>query len=293
MKILIAEDDPNQRRLLTVHLERASYQVAVANDGLAAWELMEREHHRFLITDWMMPELDGPELIRRIRAANFPDYTYTMLLTALDGKEQIVKGLEAGADDYLTKPFNSAELRMRVTIGERILGLESKLREMATHDRLTGLFNRHAFDQRLADEVQRARRYGRPLSLILLDLDNFKSYNDAHGHPAGDGLLSEIGSVLKAGVRGTDFIARYGGEEFVVVLPETDHANALIVAEKIRSGAEAYPFPLRESQPGGAVTVSVGVASFPEGAADPGSLLEAADRALYQAKHAGRNRVAG
>jgi two-component system chemotaxis response regulator CheY len=292
MKILIAEDDPNQRRLLTVHLERAGYEVVVANDGLAAWQAMGREHHRFLITDWMMPEMDGPELVRRVRAADLPGYTYIMLLTALDGKEQIITGLEAGADDYLTKPFNSAELRMRVSIGERILKLETRLREMAAHDRLTGLFNRYAFDHRLADEVERARRYGRPLSFILLDLDHFKQYNDSHGHPRGDALLSEFGSVLTAGVRATDFIARYGGEEFAIILPETDAANALVVAEKIRTATQAYPFPRRESQPGGAITVSVGVASFPAPIADSAKLLESADRALYQAKHAGRNRVA-
>jgi two-component system chemotaxis response regulator CheY len=292
MKILIAEDDPNQRRLLAVHLNRAGYEVEVTNDGAAAWEVMQRDHHRFLITDWMMPEMDGPDLIRRIRGASFAQYTYIILLTALDDKDHVVKGLEAGADDYLTKPFNSAELKMRVAIGERILNLETRLRAMATYDRLTGLYNRHAFDHRLTDELQRARRYRRPLSLIMLDIDYFKRYNDTHGHLKGDALLSELGSLLIASVRSTDAVARYGGEEFAVVLTETDKANASLVAEKIRAAVAAYPFPFRESQPDGALTVSVGVAGFPEDVPDPAGLLEAADQALYRAKHSGRNRVA-
>ncbi len=291
MKILIVDDDSNQRRLLLVHLTRAGHEVEAADDGLMAWDLMLREHYRLVITDWMMPGIDGPELIRRIRSASLPGYTYVILLTALDGKEEVVRGLEAGADDYLTKPFNSAELRLRASIGERILKLEAHLREMATHDALTGLYNRRAFDSRLTDEIQRVRRYQRPLSLIMCDIDHFKKYNDTHGHPKGDNLLSEIGSVLIASVRGTDAVARYGGEEFTIILPETEKANALVVAEKIRAGVESYPFPLRESQPGGTVTVSVGVASCPEDVTDVGDLLGAADQALYRAKQAGRNRV--
>jgi diguanylate cyclase (GGDEF)-like protein len=291
MKVLIADDDSAQRRLLTVHLTRAGYEVEVATDGLAAWDAMQREHCRFVITDWMMPGIDGLELIRRIRAASLPGYTYIVLLTALEGKEQVVEGLEAGADDYLTKPFNSAELKMRVSIGERILNLEARLKEMATRDRLTNLFNRQAFDSRLEDEIQRVRRYHRPLSLIMLDVDHFKAYNDAHGHIKGDAVLSELGSLLTASVRNTDFVARYGGEEFAILLPETSKANAGVVAEKVRAAVEAYPFPLRETQPGGAVTFSVGLASCPDDMADPGDLLESADQALYRAKRQGRNRV--
>jgi two-component system chemotaxis response regulator CheY len=292
MRLLVADDDASQRRLLTVHLTRTGHEVEAVTDGLAAWDQVQREHYRFVITDWMMPGIDGPELIRRIRAASLPGYTYIILLTALEGKEQVVEGLEAGADDYLTKPFNAAELKMRVSIGERILNLEARLKEMATHDRLTGLFNRQAFDHRLADEIARVLRYQRPLSLIMLDLDHFKTYNDAHGHLRGDALLSELGSLLLAGVRSTDFVARYGGEEFAILLPETGRASAMVVAEKIRAVVEAYPFPLRDSQPGGRVTLSVGTASCPEDVADPTNLLETADQALYRAKRAGRNRVA-
>ncbi|MGH2522995.1 MAG: response regulator, partial [Anaerolineales bacterium] len=131
MKILIAEDDPVQRRLLTLHLNHAGHEVEQAGNGRVAWELLQREHRRFVITDWMMPDMGGLDLIRRIRAGSFPGYTYIMLLTALDGKHDVITGLEAGADDYLTKPFNSGELRLRVSIGERILSLEARLREMA------------------------------------------------------------------------------------------------------------------------------------------------------------------
>jgi diguanylate cyclase (GGDEF)-like protein len=291
MRILIADDDPNQRRLLGIHLSRAGHEVVEAVDGRAAWEAMQREHFRLVISDWTMPEVDGVELVRRIRAASFPGYTYILLLTALGDKQDVVVGLEAGADDYLTKPFNAGELRSRVAIGERILNLEMRLREMATRDALTGLFNRQAFDVRLADELRRTRRYQRPLSLILADLDYFKNYNDTNGHVRGDHLLNELAGVFLAAVRATDFVARYGGEEFAILLPEAPRAAACEVAERVRATVAAYPFPLRESQPGGCVTLSLGVASCLEDVAPEGNLVEVADQALYRAKKAGRNRV--
>lgn len=291
MRILIADDDPNQRRLLNIHLSRAGHEVVEAADGRAAWEALQREHFRLVISDWTMPEVDGVELVRRIRVASFPGYTYILLLTALGDKQDVVVGLEAGADDYLTKPFNAGELRSRVSIGERILNLEMRLREMATRDALTGLFNRQAFDARLADELGRTRRYQRPLSLILADLDHFKNYNDTNGHVRGDELLHELAGVFLAAVRATDFVARYGGEEFVILLPEATRAAAAEVAERVRAMVANYPFPLRETQPGGLVTLSLGVASYLEGVPADGSLVEVADQALYRAKNAGRNRV--
>lgn len=291
MKVLIADDDPNQRRLLTIHLGRAGHDVVETVDGRAAWEALQREHVRLVITDWTMPEVDGIELIRRIRTASFPSYTYVLLLTALDDKQNVVIGLDAGADDYLAKPFNAGELRSRVAIGERILNLETRLREMAIRDGLTGLFNRQALDTRLTDELRRTRRYQRPLSLILADIDHFKNFNDTNGHVQGDRLLNELAGVFLAAVRTTDFVARYGGEEFAILLPEADRASACEVAERVRATVAGYPFPFRESQPGGAVTLSLGVASCLEDVPLDGNLVEYADQALYRAKKAGRNQV--
>jgi diguanylate cyclase (GGDEF)-like protein len=166
-----------------------------------------------------------------------------------------------------------------------------RLREMATRDALTGLFNRQAFDARLADELRRTQRYQRPLSLILADLDHFKNYNDTNGHVHGDELLNELAGVFLAAVRGTDFVARYGGEEFAILLPEATRAAACEVAERVRATVADYPFPFRETQPGGAVTLSLGVASYLEDVPSGGNLVECADQALYKAKKSGRNRV--
>ncbi len=292
------DDDALLRRSLNLQLTRAGYEVHEAEDGQMAWDMIEREGYRFVITDWNMPGVNGPDLVRRIREGGLPGYTYILMLTAHIEKLDVVVGLQAGADDYVTKPFDMDELRARVTIGARILELESRLKdslastsELAVRDGLTGLFNRRAFDNRLADEVQRAVRYQRPLSLLMIDIDHFKLYNDQHGHPQGDRLLRELSSLFLSCVRSTDFVARYGGEEFVVILPETNSANALAVARPILERVCVHPFAHRETQPGGSLTVSIGVAGLDSDNPDPARLLLAADQALYQAKGAGCNRV--
>ena len=298
MRLLVVDDDALLRRSLHLQLTRAGYEVHAAEDGLIAWDMIQREGFRFVITDWNMPGLSGPDLVRRIRDTLADSYTYIMLLTAHSEKLDVVAGLQAGADDYLTKPFNMDELRARVGIGARILELEARLQaslasaaELAVRDGLTGLFNRRAFDARLADEVQRAVRYQRPLSLLMIDIDHFKPYNDQHGHPQGDALLRELSGLFLSCVRSTDFVARYGGEEFAVLLPETNPPNALAVAQAILERVSAHPFLHREAQPGGALTVSIGIAAPDSELPEADRLLLAADRALYQAKGAGRNRV--
>jgi len=291
MKVLIADDDIGVRSLLRTFLARAGHEVHAAGDGQMAWELWQRDHFQLVLTDWSMPRVEGPELISRIRAGGLSSYTYIILLTVKQSRNDVVAGLESGADDYLTKPFNPRELMARVAIGERMLTLQARLQELATRDGLTGLFNRRTLDGRLEDETQRAARYGRPLSLIMLDLDHFKSYNDTHGHPQGDILLCEAGQVIQASVRGTDVVARYGGEEFVVILPETPAAQALTVAKNVRETIAAHTFPRCEQQPGGRLTVSLGVASYPENVGEVRQLLNRADQALYQAKRSGRDRV--
>jgi diguanylate cyclase (GGDEF)-like protein len=298
LRLLVVDDDVLLRRSLNLQLTRAGYEVHEAEDGQTAWEMILRDGYRFVITDWNMPGVSGPELVRRIRQAEAPGYTYIMMLTAHIERLDVVAGLEAGADDYLTKPFDMDELRARVAIGARILALESRLKEslssveeLAVRDSLTGLFNRRAFDARLTDEVQRAVRYQRPLSLLMIDIDHFKLYNDQHGHPQGDALLRELSTLFLSCVRSTDYVTRYGGEEFAIILPETNSANALAVAGTILDRVCSHPFAFRETQPGGSLTVSIGVAGHDDHQLDEAQLLLAADQALYLAKAAGRNRV--
>jgi two-component system cell cycle response regulator len=298
MRLLVVDDDALLRRSLHLQLTRAGYEVHEAEDGEIAWDMIQRAGFRFVITDWNMPGISGPDLVRRIRDTLSAGYTYIMMLTAHSEKLDVVAGLQAGADDYLTKPFNMDELRARVGIGVRILELEARLQaslasaaELAVRDGLTGLFNRRAFDARLADEIQRAVRYQRPLSLLMIDIDHFKHYNDQHGHPQGDALLRELSTLFLSCVRSTDFVARYGGEEFAVILPETPPPNALAVAHSILERVSGHPFLYREAQPGGAFTVSIGVAAPGNELPEADRLLLAADQALYQAKGAGRNRV--
>ena len=196
MKILIVDDSEIQLRILQSVLSNAGYQVIQAQNGQSAWELIQNDHVRLIITDWMMPILNGPGLIQRIRSANWPVYTYIILLTSQDAKDQVIEGLNAGADDYLTKPCDPGELLARLGIGQRILDLESRLADMARQDLLTGIFNRRALYETLQAEASQACRAVRPLSLIMLDLDHFKSINDQYGHPVGDHVLQLVAATL-------------------------------------------------------------------------------------------------
>lgn len=297
-RVLVADDDELLRRSVRLQLQKDGYAVVEAEDGNQAWDLIRREGVQLVISDWNMPGLEGPELARLVRSTPLPQYTYLILLTANTHKRDVVAGLQAGADDYLTKPFDPDELRARVAIGVRVVELESQLRatmqqlqELAVRDGLTNLYNRRAFDTRLEDEFQRARRYRRPLSLVMMDIDHFKNYNDTHGHPQGDQLLRELAQLLINSVRSTDFVARYGGEELAVLLPETALNNAVEVANMLHTQVGHFPFPKREVQPLGAITISVGVAGYQETYLTASDLLEAADQALYRAKKGGRNRV--
>jgi two-component system chemotaxis response regulator CheY len=299
MQILLADDDSITRRLLTRTLQRAGHQIESAVDGRAAWARLQEEYFQVLIVDWVMPHLDGPSLIRKVRDHSFPGYVYTILLTSRQTQDDRLDGLEAGADDYLIKPVDIRELQARLMVAKRILDLEAQLREVnsrltyqASHDRLTELFNRPAIMEYAETQLARAQRHGHPLSLALFDLDHFKAINDSHGHLVGDAALCHVATSIASQVRPYDWVGRWGGEEFLVVLPDAGTDEALLVAERIRAGVAAAPMALATGEQV-KLTISAGVAcASGRGTITLDILFHEADAALYAAKAAGRNRVA-
>ena len=300
MRILVAEDDPVSRRLLESYMAKWGYEAVVASDGAEAWErLQAADAPRLALLDWMMPGLDGVEVCGRVRQRAQQPYTYILLLTAKDEKLDVIEGLESGADDYLTKPFHSQELKARLRVGKRILDLEDGLlaaREVlqfkATHDQLTGLWNRGAILDTLHRELARSRRESGSVGVLLADLDHFKSINDDHGHLAGDQVLRETARRLTSSVRIYDAVGRYGGEEFLIVVPGCNALTARTKAEQLRAAIGSRPVKTTE----GAipVTASIGAVAASgevDANANADALLRAADAALYRAKAAGRNRV--
>ena len=298
--VLIAEDDPVFRRLLQSCLQSWNYKVRACENGLDAWNVLQQEHApQMAILDWMMPGMDGIEMCRRIRGLQQDPYRYVLLLTAKDDKQDVVQGLEAGADDYLTKPFNVDELHARVRVGKRILELQKELiqareslRFEALHDHLTGLWNRGAVLNLLQREEQRRQRSGEALGVIMVDVDHFKAINDSYGHLVGDVGLTEVARRLTASVRGYDSVGRYGGEEFLIIAPGCDPQGLIISAERLR-GVIAES-PINGTSGPIPVTISVGLVSVGPGSLKPFkhiALVQAADSALYRAKAKGRNRV--
>jgi two-component system chemotaxis response regulator CheY len=236
MKILIAEDDPVSRRLLEAFLSKWGYDIVVTSDGSEAWDVLQRpEAPNLVISDWMMPNIDGLELCRKIREMERSSYTYFIILTAKERKEDVIKGLEAGADDFLIKPFNQEELKYRVQIGERIIELEQRILQLASTDSLTGVLNRRAFMERMEQEINRSNRENTPFSLILADIDYFKKINDSYGHQVGDLVLQRFTELLSKSARPYDFLGRYGGEEFLVCLPGGDGLQGQSIAERMRA----------------------------------------------------------
>ena len=298
MKILVADDEAVLRRLLESLLEKWGYEVIAVPDGAQAWKILQaQDAPRLVLLDWMMPGMDGVEVCREVRKRAAQLYTYILLLTARDDKLDVVDGLESGADDYLTKPFNPQELEARLQVGRRVLELEDNLlaagevlQFRATHDALTGLWNRAAILDILGRELPRARREGGSVGILLADLDHFKSVNDTHGHQAGDEVLRGTARRLTGSVRAYDAVGRYGGEEFLIVMPGCDSSTTRDRAEQVREALRGLPMRIGESEI--CVTLSVGAVSSAEWSqARADMLLRAADEALYRAKQAGRNRV--
>jgi diguanylate cyclase (GGDEF)-like protein len=299
MRILVADDDPVSLRIMQRTVEKCGYEVITADNGRKAVAALCREDGpRLALIDWMMPELDGPSVCREVRSRPHEAYVYIMLLTSKQQIEDVVKGLEAGADDYLTKPCHPAELKARLHTGRRILELEDNLvvareemRFKATHDSLTSLWDRGSIFALLKNELSRASRENSTVSLMICDIDHFKQINDVHGHLIGDEVLQQLSTRLQDLVRPYDGVGRYGGEEFLVVLGGCDAESLRKRAEEVRQGICKAPFhtkngPLFVTASIGAITIEEWNRSTP---IEP--FLKEADAALYRAKDAGRNCV--
>jgi len=303
VSVLIVEDSPTQALSLQYTLEKHGYRVEVARDGMEGLKRLDESFFPVVITDWVMPEMDGIEFCKEIRSREFEGYVYVIVLTANDSRDHIIAGLQAGADDYLVKPVHDAELVARLFNAKRVLSLEFSLKKrneeialLSVTDPLTSTFNRRYLNEHLPDSLKLSSRYNRPVSLIICDIDHFKSVNDTYGHQVGDKVLAEFSRCLLSHVReGLDWVVRFGGEEFCIVLPETDHTGAMAAAERYRQAAERMQIPTEQGVV--AITASFGSATFesPEGARciSAEDFIGAADACLYEAKERGRNRCVG
>jgi two-component system cell cycle response regulator len=297
LQVLVVDDSPVSRKLLEHALIAEPYTLLFAKNGEEALRLFSENKPALVITDWMLPDLSGPELCERIRTDGRSSYTYIILLTSMTEKGSVVEGLAAGADDYLTKPFDSRELRARIGVGRRIIDLHRQidaknklLMEMANTDPLTGLPNRRAIEEWAGRQLRGASRHGFPLWVVHTDVDCFKDINDGYGHDAGDLVLRKFAELLKTFTRASDISGRMGGDEFLLVLTHVDEKNIQPTVDRLRKQLASEEFLF-----GGAivsVTASFGIAGF-QGKEPPefSLLVQQADKALYLAKRAGRNQL--
>ena len=303
-RILVVDDVPDNVDILDARLSSRGYEVVTATNGQEALDRVHGEAPHLILCDVMMPVIDGFEVSRRIKNDPSLPFIPIILVTAKDTAEDIVMGLEAGADDYISKPYNFKELEARVRAMLRIKRLQDeldqknreledankRLRKLSITDGLTGLFNHRHVHELLRDEWERSLRTGERVAVAMLDLDRFKSINDTYGHPTGDVVLYETAKMIGETAREIDMVGRYGGEEFIAILPNTDEDAAAHFAERVREAVEGYLY--RDEANEIRMTVSCGVASAPRAAVDsPEALLKLADEALYLAKTSGRNRV--
>jgi diguanylate cyclase (GGDEF)-like protein len=303
-RILIVDDHEDNVELLQARLEARGYSTETARDGQQALDRVAQNPPDLILLDVMMPVVDGIEVARRVKADPRLPFIPIIMQTALDATESKVEGLDAGADDYITKPINFAELEARVNSLLRIKALQEdlaqrerqlaemndRLRHISQTDALTELDNRRYVEERLAEMWGHAQRFSEPLACVMCDLDKFKPVNDTYGHQAGDQVLKQYAQILRHEAREIDRVGRYGGEEFILLLPGTSAEAAAVFAERVREATEAHEFTF----PGGTIhcTMSCGVAAWPHAAVDSADgLVKAADDALYVAKERGRNRV--
>lgn len=277
--ILVVDDDPMIRKTVKRHLKKANYKVIEAGNGKEALAMIEENTPNLVLLDVMMPEMNGFEVCRTLRQDFRNKSIYIIILSAKGKTEEKVQGLEFGADDYVTKPFDPKELMARINTGLR--SMEDK--KQASVDTLTGLYNRYFFNNFFSQEMERASRYNLPFSLILIDLDFFKKVNDTYGHDVGDQVLQQASEIFNLAIRGIDIAARWGGEEFILLLPQTDSEGAVLIAERIRITMENHDFPGVGKQ-----TASFGVATYKSPEID---IFKQVDKALYEAKETGRNKV--
>ena len=304
-KILVVDDIAINLELQKAYLTAAGYEVIEAKSGQEALQKVRDEKPDLILLDVMMPKMSGYEVCKILKNDPETQFIPIIMVTALTSVEDKIRGIEAGADDFISRPFNKTELMTRVKSLLRIKFLQDqlhqrmqelseareRLQQLAITDGLTGLFNYRYFREQLEHEINRAERHNLNVSLVMMDIDFFKYYNDRNGHLAGDEVLKHIANILCSNVRKIDIAARYGGEEFALILPETDKNSAVIVAEKIRKLIEDDPIPHEERQPNGKLTISMGVSNFPDDSRTAKGLIEIADRRLYNAKQAGRNVV--
>lgn len=306
MRILIVEDDAASLLVLQAEIEQLGHECLTADDGLQAWELLQTAAVDVVVSDWMMPRLDGIELCRRVRAQSRLEYTYFIFLTSLRDKREIFAGIESGADDYLLKPLDYEELQMRLMVAARVTTLHAKLAEKSQAlerlnrefseqgrtDALTQLGNRLRLHEDLEMLASRAGRYQQRCCIAMCDIDFFKVYNDTHGHLAGDEVLRTVARTIRDTARSEDGVYRYGGEEFLLILPEQSLDSATLAMERVCKAVESLAIPLDSGPPARIVTLSAGIAALNLGESEGLELLIArADAALYRAKKAGRNNV--
>ena len=293
--ILVVDDEEIMRAFLQEVLSDEGYKVDLAVSGRDAVEKMGQKQYDIIITDIVMPELDGLGVVSA--AKDLPYDVDVVVMTGYASMETAVESMKLGATDYITKPFNIDQIRIIVSnaIKERALKRQAAegefYKELSRKDGLTNLYNHRFFHQLLETEVARALRYNRVVSLLMIDIDNFKRFNDSHGHPAGDVALKQLSRLLREGSRSCDFVARYGGEEFAIIAPEASPDSARRMAERLRTMVDEAHFEGEEAMPGGRLAISIGVATVPTQAQDKCELVERADQALYRAKALGRNRV--
>ena len=299
MQILVVEDSAVYRKLIGDHLRSWGFAVTLAESGAEAWRILEQpDSPKLVLLDWVLPDMEGLAICQRLRqAGSSKPYVYVILLTGKNGRQAMLDALQAGADDFLVKPFDELELKARLLVGKRILDLQEELvsaresmRHAATHDGLTGLLNRAEILALLQRELERARRERKPVGVILGDIDHFKVVNDSLGHLFGDEALREIGRRLRAQLRIYDGVGRYGGEEFLMILPNCDLACTLQRANDLRELIAHTPVICSGVER--TITMSMGVTvSDCDGKNEIEGLLSQADAALYTAKEKGRNRI--